>query len=142
MCAIRQSTCPLHAISSFELDRLIEPFIYFRTSSLSSTSAQQQCNRKSFFNLIFDSKIQDVCYPLNETNQNLSNKENILNSNLDVSNLTSVITKMPPTSTKLPGRQTNNSLSSITGQIVIQAPSTNSSAGPSTSRKKKVKAEV
>jgi hypothetical protein len=34
------------------------------------------------------------------------------------------ITKMPPpVTTKLPGRQTNNSLSSVTGNIVIQTPS-------------------
>lgn len=57
-------------------------------------------------------------------------------------------TKMPPTTTttKLPGRQTNNSLSSITGQIVIQAPPTPAPADipvvPTTSRKKKTKAEV
>lgn len=56
--------------------------------------------------------------------------------------------KMPPTTTttKLPGRQTNNSLSSITGQIVIQAPPTPAPVDipivPTTSRKKKTKAEV
>lgn len=54
--------------------------------------------------------------------------------------------KMPPTTTKLPGRQTNNSLSSITGQIIIQTPPpTPQSApnnAPSTSRKKKTKTEV
>ena len=48
---------------------------------------------------------------------------------------------MAPTATKLPGRQTNNSLSSITGQIVIQPPA----AGASTttvSKKEKKKAKA
>lgn len=65
---------------------------------------------------------------------------NISNNNANTNGI------MPPTTTKLPGRQTNNSLSSITGQIVIQTPpptpqsATNNA--PSTSRKKKAKTEV
>jgi hypothetical protein len=84
----------------------------------------------------------------------LANKENIRQSDPhykkkrscsqeESENLTS---KMPPTTstaTKLPGRQTNNSLSSITGQIVIQTPSVISSPNSSaSSRKKKAKVEV
>jgi hypothetical protein len=70
-----------------------------------------------------------------------SNKENILHSETKVSKKDRSMTKMPPTSTKLPGRQTNNSLSSITGQIVIQT-STTHSPGPSTSKKKKAKPKM
>lgn len=114
---------------------------HFRSSSLSSsTSSKSSCSR-SFFK--FGNRIEEDFYSLSQKSPDncLSNKENILHSNLEVGkkklNLTA---KMPPTSTKLPGRQTNNSLSSITGQIVIETPAT--VAGPSTSRKKKVKAEV
>lgn len=79
--------------------------------------------------------------------QSLSNKENILHSDSKVKKSDRSMTKMPPTSTKLPGRQTNNSLSSITGQIVIQTSATSSPVpppgpSPSTSRKKKAKPEV
>lgn len=42
----------------------------------------------------------------------------------------SFITKMPPV--KLPGRQTNNSLSSITGNIVIPTLASNSQPPPPT----------
>lgn len=121
------------------------------SSPSSSTSSKSSCSRKSFFNLSFDSIAEEDCYSLSEKafseTQNicLSNKENILHSNLSINrkklNRSGLIAKMAPTSTKLPGRQTNNSLSSITGQIVIDAPPT-SSPGPSTSRKKKAKAEV
>lgn len=121
------------------------------SSPSSSTSSKSSCSRKSFFNLSFGSIVEEDCYSLSEKafseKQNicLSNKENILHSNLSINrkklNRSSLIAKMAPTSTKLPGRQTNNSLSSITGQIVIEAPPT-SSPGPSTSRKKKAKAEV
>jgi hypothetical protein len=94
--------------------------------------------------LSFDS-VTEENLPKNPENC-VSNKENILHSNLDFVK-SKHNSKMPPTSTKLPGRQTNNSLSSITGQIVIEPPTATvaatSSPGPSTtSRKKKVKAEV
>jgi hypothetical protein len=81
--------------------------------------------------LSFDSVVENFT-------RNPDNKENI--HFVDQQNQA----KMAPTSTKLPGRQTNNSLSSITGQIVIEPPTaaTTSSPGPSTSRKKKVKPEV
>lgn len=52
---------------------------------------------------------------------------------------------MPPVVTKLPGRQTNNSLSSITGHIEIPQPpqsSQTTSAIPVVPRKKKVKPEM
>lgn len=59
------------------------------------------------------------------------------------------IVKMPPVTTKLPGRQTNNSLSSMTGNILIETPppitqppiTVPSVAPATTSRKKKAKPE-
>ena len=50
--------------------------------------------------------------------------------------------KMAPTATKLPGRQTNNSLSSITGQIVIQPPPPVGTSTPTVSKKEKKKAKA
>ncbi len=93
-------------------------------------------------------------HSLNENSHLLfsnQNKENILlnkkssPNKLDSTNAESaeqnLNTKMPPV--KLPGRQTNNSLSSITGNIVIQQtaaanppPATNSNTSSSTPRKK------
>lgn len=78
----------------------------------------------------------------------LEDKENIFSEKLKKhkskrNRRTSVDSKMAPTATKLPGRQTNNSLSSITGQIVIQPPTAGAST-PTISKKekKKVKAAV
>lgn len=113
----------------------------FRSSSLSSTSSSRtSCSQTlSYFKISLE---EDLFYS-NQKNQSncLSNKENILHSNFEIGLKTNNFTKMPPTSIKLPGRQTNNSLSSITGQIVIETPTTNL-PGPSTSRKKKAKTEV
>ena len=51
--------------------------------------------------------------------------------------------KMPPVATtKLPGRQTNNSLSSVTGTIVIQTTTAQSSTVSTTTRRKKTKQDT
>lgn len=118
---------------------------------------------------MLNSKSDELSTLLTTSNQNISrsNKENIftrLNSH-NVFTYTdkddSSIVKMPPVTTKLPGRQTNNSLSSMTGNIMIETPiippplpqttTTNikiptattqsSNTSSSTSRKKKAKAE-
>lgn len=145
----------MHSLSILCLSILfnLSFLVSYRSSSpSSSTSSKSSCSHKSFFNLSFDGIVEDDCYSLSgkafSENQNicLSNKENILHSDLSINrkkklHRAGLMAKMAPTSTKLPGRQTNNSLSSITGQIVIDAPPTTSS-GPSTSRKKKAKTEV
>lgn len=55
------------------------------------------------------------------------------------------VKNLPQSATKLPGRQTNNSLSSFTGQIVIpsssSSASTTTTAPPSNPRKKKIKTD-
>jgi len=119
---------------------------------------------------VLNSKSDELSTLLTTSNQNISrsNKENIftrLNSH-NVFTYTdkedSSIVKMPPVTTKLPGRQTNNSLSSMTGNIMIETPiippplpqtttTTNikiptaatqsSNTSTSASRKKKAKAE-
>lgn len=121
---------------------------------------------------MLNSKSDELSSLLTTSNQNISrsNKENIftrLNSH-NVFTYTdkddSNITKMPPVTTKLPGRQTNNSLSSMTGNIMIETPiipqppppqtttttnkiptastqSSNTSSSTTSSRKKKAKAE-
>lgn len=138
--------CPmsLHEIGIYAFDVLqIYLSSRFRSSFSSSASSKSSCGRKSFVSLSGESIAEDY-FSLSENQNNcLSNKENILYSDLSLKQLDHprLFTKMPPTSVKLPGRQTNNSLSSITGQIVIDAPPT-SQPGPSTSRKKKTKAEV
>lgn len=124
---------------------------------------------------MLNSKSDELSSLLTTSNQNISrsNKENIftrLNSH-NVFTYTdkddSSIEKMPPVTTKLPGRQTNNSLSSMTGNIMIETPiitqppppqitattaattkiqtastqSSNTSSSTTSSRKKKAKAE-
>lgn len=123
---------------------MVKEFFILRSSSISSTSSSKSsCSRKSFFKPCFENIVEEKLYSLDEKKLCLSNKENILHSYIDVDRSKNNLraSKMPPTSTKLPGRQTNNSLSSITGQIVIE-PQATTSPGPSVSRKKKVKTEV
>ncbi|CRL00038.1 CLUMA_CG013326, isoform A [Clunio marinus] len=112
--------------------------------SSSSSSSIESCNHMPCYDEKFKSIAKEYFYSVNQqTNSNncLSNKENILHSNL-FDTKTNISSKMPPIATKLPGRQTNNSLSSITGQIVIETTAAVTTSGPSTSRKKKTKAEV
>lgn len=72
-----------------------------------------------------------------------SNKENILD--FEETSADMKVKNLPQSATKLPGRQTNNSLSSFTGQIVIPSTASTSTTvnppPPSNPRKKKVKTD-
>lgn len=106
----------------------------FRSSSISSASSAHSSLHEESEDRE-DAHLLENISPISFNN----NKENILikkRSNVKSTKRTTLlllnriadriernITKMPPVTTKLPGRQTNNSLSSVTGNIVIQTPS-------------------
>lgn len=103
----------------------------FRSSSISSSSsclsAGTSCELQS--QLDFDSAYETTERAFS------SNKENILDFEETSDEIDTMKTKKPaaaPALTKLPGRQTNNSLSSITGQIIIN-PAASTSVATSTS---------